>query len=348
VMDDATGKVLAGENIDMRLEPASITKVMTSYVIAAELQAGRIKPDDQVMMSENAWRTGGAATEGSYSGFEVNKAAPLEAMEKGMAIQSGNDAAIALAEHVAGTEDAFATLMNDYARRLGLKNTHFVNATGLQAEGHYSTAHDLALLGRALIRDYPQQYGFNKIREYTVGPITQANRNRLLWRDESVDGIKTGHTSTAGWCLLSSARRGDQRLIGVVMHAASDDERMNDSQALLNWGFRFYETHRLYQADTSIATHRVWKGMADEVKLGLEQPLLVSTPRGRYAELKPQMDVPKVLEAPIKAGQAIGTVRVMLDGKLVIEAPLVAVEGVAQAGFFKRLWHELLMWWESV
>lgn len=348
VMDEATGKVLAGENIDMRLDPASITKVMTSYVVAAELQAGRIKASDQVMMSENAWRTGGAGTEGSYSGFEVNKTAPLEAMEKGMAIQSGNDAAIALAEHIAGTEAAFATLMNDYAKRLGMKNTRFANATGLQADGHYASAHDLALLGRALIRDYPQQYAYNKVREFTVGPITQPNRNRLLWRDESVDGIKTGHHSAAGWCLMASAKRGDQRLISVVLHAASDDERMNDSQALLNWGFRFYETHRLYQADTVIANHKVWKGTADVVKLGLEQPLLVSTPRGRYADLKPQMDVPKTLIAPIKAGQKIGTVRVMLDGKVVVEAPLVAIEGVAEGGFFKRLWHEFLMWWESV
>ena len=348
VMDDATGKVLAGDNIDMRLEPASITKVMTSYVIAAELQAGRIKPDDKVMMSENAWRTGGAATEGSYSGFEVNKTADLTEMVKGMVVQSGNDAAIALAEHTAGSEAAFATLMNDYAKRLGLSNTQFANSHGLSAEGHYSTARDLASLGRALIRDFPQEYAYNKIREFSVGPITQRNRNLLLWRDESVDGIKTGHHTGAGYCLLTSAKRGDQRLLGVVMHAASEEERAVDSLALLNWGFRFYETHRLYQADAAIATHRVWKGMADEVKLGLEQPLLVSTPRGRYAELKPQMDVPKVLEAPIKAGQAIGTVRVMLDGKLVIEAPLVAVEGVAQAGFFKRLWHELLMWWESV
>jgi serine-type D-Ala-D-Ala carboxypeptidase (penicillin-binding protein 5/6) len=348
VMDDATGKVLAGDNIDMRLEPASITKVMTSYVIAAELQAGRIKPGDKVMMSENAWRTGGAATEGSYSGFEVNKTADLTEMVKGMVVQSGNDAAIALAEHVAGSEAAFATLMNDYAKRLGLNNTHFANSHGLSAEGHYSTARDLALLGRALIRDFPQEYAYNKIREFTVGPITQRNRNLLLWRDESVDGIKTGHHAGAGYCLLTSAKRGDQRLIGVVMHAASEEERAVDSLALLNWGFRFYETHRLYQADTAIATHKVWKGEADEVKLGLQQPLLVSTPRGRYAELKPQMDVPKVLEAPIKAGQAIGTVRVMLDGKLVVEAPLVAVEGVAQAGFFKRLWHELLMWWDSV
>ncbi len=347
VMDDATGKVLAGENIDLRLEPASITKVMTSYVIAAELQAKRIKSTDKVMMSENAWRTGGAGTDGSYSGFEVNKTAPLEQMEMGMVIQSGNDAAIALAEHVAGSEAAFATLMNDYAKRIGLKNTNFVNATGLSAEGHYSTARDLALLGRALIRDFPGQYAFNRVREFTVGPITQRNRNLLLWRDDSVDGIKTGHHSGAGYCLLSSAKRGDQRLISVILQAKSEEERAVDSLALLNWGFRFHETHRLYQADAAIASHKVWKGTTDVVKLGLDQPLLVSTARGRYAELKPLMDVPKTLVAPIKGGQKIGTVRVMLDGKVVMEAPLIALEGVAEAGFFKRLWHDFLMWWDS-
>jgi len=347
VMDYATGQVLAGENIDTPVEPASITKVMTSYVVAAELKAGRIKADDKVRMSENAWRMGGAGTDGSFSGFAVNTSAPLVDMELGMAVQSGNDAAIALAEHVAGSEAAFATLMNQYAARIGMKGSHFVNATGLSAENHYSTAHDLALLGRALIHDFPQQYAYNKVREYTVGPITQRNRNLLLWRDESVDGIKTGHHSGAGYCLMASAKRGDQRLITVVMHADSEEERAVDSLALLNWGFRFYETHRLYDKDAVIATHKIWKGAENEIKLGVAQPLLVSVPRGRYAELKPTMDVPKTLVAPIKGGQAIGTVKVTLDGKVVAEAPLVAIDGVAEAGFFKRLWHEFLMWWDS-
>ena len=348
VMDDATGRVLAGENVDARLEPASITKVMTSYVIGAELKAGRIRANDAVVMSENAWRTGGAGTDGSYSGFEVNKSAPLPDMVKGMVIESGNDAAIALAEHTAGSESAFATLMNQYAARIGANNTHFVNATGLSAEGHYSTAHDLALIGRALIHDFPTEYSYNKIREFTVGPITQRNRNLLLWRDESVDGIKTGHHDKAGYCLMASAKRGDQRLIAVVLGDKGEEERAVDALALLNWGFRFYETHRLYQPNIAIATHKLWKGEVNEVKLGLAQPLLVSSPRGRYADLKPQMDVPKVLEAPIRAGQQIGKVRVMLDGKVVVEAPLIAIEGVPEAGFFKRLWHEFLMWWDSV
>ncbi len=348
VMDYATGKVLAGENIDTPVEPASITKVMTSYVIAAELAAGKIRRTDPVMMSEHAWRSGGAGTDGSYSGFEVNKTAPLEEMEKGMVVQSGNDAAIALAEHVAGSEAAFAQLMNAYAKKIGMKNSHFVNPHGLPAEGHVSTAHDLALLGRALIRDFPVAYSYNKIKEFTVGPITQPNRNLLLWRDKSVDGIKTGHTSAAGYCLMASAKRGDQRLITVVMGSTGENQRAVESQALLNWGFRFFETHKLYDANKQVTKQRVWKGETDEVSLGVARPLLVSTPRGRYDRLKATMDVPKVLEAPIAKGQKIGTVKVSLDGKVVAQQPLVALNEIPQGGFFKRLWHAFLMWWESV
>ena len=347
VMDYATGQVLAGENVDTPVEPASITKVMTSYVIAAEMAAGKIKATDQVMMSENAWRSGGAGTDGSYSGFEVNKTAPLEQMEKGMVVQSGNDAAIALAEHVAGSEQAFAQLMNAYAKKIGMKASHFVNPHGLTAEGHVTTAHDLALLGRALIRDFPEAYSYNKIKEFTVGPITQPNRNLLLWRDPSVDGIKTGHTSSAGYCLMASAQRGDQRLITVVMGDTSENQRAVDSQALLNWGFRFHETHRLYEAGKALASPKVWKGEEDVVQVGVAQPLLVTTARGKYDRLKATMDLPKSLVAPIAKGQKIGTVKVTLDGKLVAQAPLVAVSAVEEGGFFKRLWHELLMWWQS-
>ena len=348
LMDYATGQVLAGENIHARREPASITKVMTSYVIAAEMAAGKIAEDDQVMMTEHAWRTGGAGTDGSYSGFPVNETAPLVQMEKGMVVQSGNDAAIALAEHVAGSVDAFAALMNAYAKRIGMKDSHFANPTGLPDENHYSTAYDLALLGRALIRDFPKAYSYNSIKEFTVGPITQPNRNVLLWRDKTVDGIKTGHTSSAGYCLMASAKRGDQRLVSVVLGDTSENQRAVHSQALLNWGFRFYETHELYAAGKPVATQKVWKGDADEVKLGVARPLLVSTPRGKYEQLKPTMDVPKTLVAPIKKGQEIGTVKVSLDGKVIAQAPLVAIEAVEEGGFFKRLWHEFLMWWESL
>ena len=347
VMDYATGQVLAGQNYDIQLEPASITKVMTSYVIAAEMASGKVKGTDQVMMSEHAWREGGAGTEGSYSGFPVNKTAPLVEMEKGMVVQSGNDAAIALAEHVAGSEAAFAQLMNAYAQRIGMKQSHFVNPHGLPAEGHVTTAHDLARLGQALIRDYPDSYAYNKIKELTVGPITQPNRNLLLWRDPSVDGIKTGHTSSAGYCLMASAKRGDQRLISVVMGDTSENQRAVDAQALLNWGFRFYETHAMYTANKPLATPKVWKGAINNVDVGVAQPLLVSIPRGKYEQLKASMDLPKSLVAPIAKGQKLGMVKVMLDGKLVAQSPLVALEAVEEGGFFKRLWHELLMWWQS-
>lgn len=348
VMDYATGNVLAGENIDTQLEPASITKVMTSYVIAAEMATGKFKPTDQVMMTENAWRSGGAGTDGSYSGFEVNKTAPLSEMEKGMVVQSGNDAAIALAEHVAGSEAAFAQLMNAYAKKIGLKNSHFMNATGLSAPGHVATAHDLALLGRALIRDFPEAYGYNRIKELTVGPITQPNRNLLLWRDPSVDGIKTGHHSGAGYCLMASAVRGDQRLITVVMGDTSENQRAVDSQALLNWGFRFYESHKLHDAGKALASPRVWKGSADSVAVGVARPLLVTTPRGKYQQLKATMELPTTLEAPIAKGQALGTAKVTLDGKVIASAPLVALAAVEEGGFFKRLWDSLLLWWQSV
>ncbi|KAF1721538.1 D-alanyl-D-alanine carboxypeptidase family protein [Pseudoxanthomonas wuyuanensis] len=347
LMDYTTGQVLAGENYDERVEPASITKVLTSYVVAAEIKNGKIKETDDVMLSERAWREGGARTDGSYSGFAVNQTAKLLDMEKGMAVQSGNDAAIALAEHTAGSQEAFASLMNNYAARIGMKGSHFVNAHGLSAPDHYSTAHDLALLGRAMIRDYPEAYAYNKIKEFKVGDIVQPNRNLLLWRDPSVDGIKTGHHSGAGYCLMSSAQRGDQRLIAVVMGSTSEKQRADDSLALLNWGFRFYETHRLYDAGKAIANQRVWKGQAKQVQLGVAEPLLISVPRGRYGDLKPSMDVPKTLVAPIAKDQAIGTVKVTLDGKVVAQAPLVAVAEVEEAGFFKRLWDAFWMWWES-
>jgi len=347
LMDYASGQVLAGENIHQPLPPASITKVMTAYVVAAEVAQGRIKSDDQVLLSERAWREGGAGTGGSWSGFEVNQTARLEDMEKGMAVQSGNDAAIALAEHVAGTQEAFADLMNQHAARLGMKDSHFVNAHGLTAEGHHASAYDLALLGRALVRDYPNTYAYNSLREFTVGTITQPNRNRLLWRDDSVDGIKTGHTAAAGYCLMSSAQRGEQRLIAVLLGGASERQRADDSLALLNWGFRFFETHRLYSPDQPITTQRVWGGKANEIALSVANPVLVSISRGRYADLKPSMEVTHPLRAPLSAGQQVGTVNVTLDDQSIVSVPLVTVEAVERGGFFKRLWDSLLLWWQS-
>ncbi len=354
LMDYDTGQILAGANIDQRREPASITKVMTSYVVAAEVKGGKIHNDDLVTISERAWREGGAGTEGSFSGFELNSRPKLSDIEKGMSVQSGNDAAIALAEHTAGSEESFASLMNSYAQRIGMTNSHFVNAHGLSAEGHYSTARDLALLGRAMIRDFPDTYAYNSIKEYTVGSITQHNRNGLLWREGSgVDGIKTGHTSNAGFCLLASAQRNGQRFIAIVMgiqtNKQSEGFRLRETGALnlLEWGFRFFESHKLYDANKAVATHKVWKGTLDDVPLGLAQSVTLSVQRGRYADLKPMMDVSKTLIAPIKKGQVIGKLRVSLDGKVIAERPLIALVEVPEANFFKRLWHDFLMWWES-
>jgi D-alanyl-D-alanine carboxypeptidase (penicillin-binding protein 5/6) len=354
VMDYGTGQILAGENIDERREPASITKVMTSYVAAAEMRAGKVKADDLVTISETAWREGGAGTTGSFSGFELGSQVKFSDLEKGMSIQSGNDAAIAIAEHVAGTEAAFADLMNSYAKKLGMANSHFVNAHGLSAPGHYSTARDLAILGRAMIRDFPETYAYNAMKEFTVGSITQHNRNTLLWREGSgIDGIKTGHTDNAGYCLLASAKRGDQRFISIVMGIETKSQaegfrlRENGNLALLEWGFRFFEAHTLYAAGKKIESLHVWKGTTESVDLGVAEAMTLSLPRGRYTDLKVAMDVPKQLAAPIRKGQAIGKLRVSLDGKPLAERPLVALSDVEEAGFFGRMWDEVWMWWES-
>lgn len=353
LMDHASGTVLAGENIDQPLPPASITKVMTSYVVSAEIAAGRVRPDGMVRISENAWRSGGAGTDGSYSALAVGSEVPLDEVMHGMVIQSGNDAAIALAEHVAGSESAFADLMNAYARRLGLGNSHFVNAHGLTAEGHAMSARDIAILSSALIRDFPEHYALYKLKEYTYNGIQQWNRNGLLWKDASVDGIKTGHTQAAGYCLAASAQRGEQRLISVVLGVDTDNRsegfraREEGNQALLDWGFRYYETHKLYDAGVAVSQPKLWRGEADSVALGLASPLLVTVPRGRYGELQPSMELPKQLAAPITKGQVIGKVRVSLDGQVLAERPLVALADAPEGGFFKRLSDDFWLWWES-
>jgi D-alanyl-D-alanine carboxypeptidase (penicillin-binding protein 5/6) len=353
LMDATSGQVLAGENVDQPLEPASITKVMTSYVVAAEMAQGKIKGTDMVRISENAWRSGGAGTDGSYSALEVNSEVKLDDVLHGLVIQSGNDAAIALAEHVAGSESAFVDLMNSYAERLGMTGSHFENAHGLSAEGHVMTARDIAILSRALISQFPEHYALYSIKEFTYGGIQQWNRNNLLWKDQSVDGIKTGHTSAAGYCLAASAKRGDQRLISVVLGVMAESRsegfkaREEGNLALLNWGFRFFETHTVYAAGAKVADQQVWRGEADNVGLGVAAPLLVTLPRGRYAELKPTMDVPAQLSAPIAKGQQIGTVRFTLDDKVVAERPLVALEAVPEGGFFKRMSDDFWLWWES-
>jgi D-alanyl-D-alanine carboxypeptidase (penicillin-binding protein 5/6) len=353
LMDHTSGQVLAGGNIDQPLEPASITKVMTSYVVAAEIAAGKVSLEDKVRISENAWRSGGAGTDGSYSALAINSEVKLDDVLHGLVIQSGNDAAIALAEHVAGSEAAFVDLMNRYAQRLGMAHSHFENAHGLSAPGHVMTARDIAILARALIEQFPDHYALYKIKEFTYGGIQQWNRNGLLWKDASVDGLKTGHTSAAGYCLAASAKRGDQRLISVVLGidttSRSDGFKLREegNLALLNWGFRFFETHSVYEAGAKVAEQKLWRGEVETVALGVTAPLRVTVPRGRYAELKPSMDVPKQLLAPIAKGQQIGTLRLSLDGEVVAERPLVALADVAEGGFFSRMNDDFWLWWEG-
>jgi D-alanyl-D-alanine carboxypeptidase (penicillin-binding protein 5/6) len=351
LLDYTSGQVIAGSNMDGRLEPASITKVMTGYVVAAEMKNGKIRPDDDVMISERAWKEGGAGTEGSFSALVLNSKVKLDDVLHGLIIQSGNDAAIALAEHVAGSEEAFVALMNQYAAKLGMTNSHFINSHGLSTPGHYMSARDIAILSRALIYEFPQEYAIYKIKEFTYNGIRQYNRNELLNRDASVDGIKTGHTDAAGYCLAASALRGDQRLISVVLgidaKSAKDGfrEREDSNLALLNWGFLFFETHTLYAPNARIAQVKVWKGKADHIALGTASPIQVVIPRGSYGKLKPVMDVPKQLVAPIARGQRIGMLKVMLNG--VVLQQLIALAEVKEAGFFGRMWDDVVMWWKS-
>jgi len=347
LMDYATGQILASANENDRVEPASITKVMTAYVVSAELAAGKIKMDDQVFISENAWRGGGAGTDGSTSFLALNSKVQLKDLLYGMIIQSGNDAAIALAEHVAGSETTFAQLMNQYAQKLGMTSTNFVNASGLPDPNHYSTAHDIALLARATIHDYPDDYKIYAIKEFEWNGITQHNRNTLLWRDPSVDGIKTGHTKEAGFCLTTSAKRGDQRLVAVVMGVASDKQRADDNQTLLNYGFRFFETHKLYDANKALATPDLWKGAQNKMPVGVADEVVITVPRGRYNDLKPKMEIPGRLIAPYQKGQKIGTMTVTLDGKPLLERPVVALEDEPEAGFWGRMSDGIMLWWKG-
>lgn len=347
LMDYATGQIIASKNPDDRRAPASLTKVMTDYVVSAEIANGRLHPNDTVTISEHAWKSGGAGTDGSTSFLKLGSQVPLEDLLKGMIVQSGNDAAIALAEHAAGSEDAFANLMNAYAKQLGMVNTHYVNASGYPVDGHYSTAHDIAILSRALIHDFPADYAISAIKEYEWNGIKQQNRNALLWRDPSVDGIKTGHTAAAGFCLDASAKRGDERMIAVVMGSSTDKGRADAAMALLNYGFRFYETHKLYDAGKPLASPRLWKGEADTLPLGVADDVLVTVKTGQYDKLKATMDIPATLIAPFKKGQQVGTLRIALDGQPIQSVPLVALNDAPQGGFFSRLWDSILLWFRG-
>ncbi len=347
LMDYATGQIIASKNPDERRAPASLTKVMTEYVVAAELAAGRIHANDMVTISEHAWRAGGAGTDGSTSFLKLGSQVDLEDLLKGMIVQSGNDAAIALAEHTAGSEQGFVGLMNAYAKQLGMVNTHYSDASGYPVDDHYSTARDIATLTRALIHNFPDQYAVSKIKEFEWNGIKQQNRVTLLWRDPTVDGVKTGYTAAAGYCMDASAKRGDERMIAVVMGASSERARADSAMALLNYGFNFYETHRLYDASKPLATPRLWKGAASQLPIGVAENVLVTVKRGDYDKLKATMDIPATLIAPYKKGQQIGTLRISLAGQPVQTVPLIALADAPQGGFFARLWDTILLWFHG-
>jgi len=330
LMDFDSGRVLAEKDADVQTEPASITKMMTAYIVYKEIEAGRLSMDDLVTVSEKAWRMGG-----SRMYLEVGSKVSVHDMMKGLIIQSGNDATVALAEHIAGTEQAFADLMNHYAGTLDMNHTHFVNSTGWPAKGHLTTAHDIAKLAAAIIREFPEEYSWYADKDFTYNNIKQYNRNKLLWQDESVDGIKTGHTESAGYCLVSSAKRGDMRLISVVLGTASEKARASVSQSLLNYGFRFFETHRLYAEGDVLNRSRVWEGETDEVALGLSQDLYITIPRGAYDQLDAAMDIDADIQAPLQKGSQHGVVRVNLDDEELNRVPLVALEAVGKGNMLQ-------------
>ena len=342
LMDVTSGQTIASQNPNERVEPASLTKLMTAYLVFNALKEKKIQPTQPVNISERAWKMGG-----SRMFVEPRKPVTVDELLRGMIVQSGNDATVALAETVAGSEEVFAQMMNKEAARLGLKDTNFTNSTGWPDPKLYSTATDLARLAAALIRDFPEQYAaLYSLKEYRYNNISQPNRNRLLWLDPNVDGVKTGHTEAAGYCLIASAKRSDRRLLSVVLGTASDSARAQESQKLLNYGFQFYDTVRLFDATKPVGTVRVWKGAENEVGAGVLSDLYITVPRGEADKLKADFVSRQPLVAPLSAGQPVGSIRVTLDGKPFGEYPAVAMKSVPVAGFFGRLADTVRLWFK--
>jgi D-alanyl-D-alanine carboxypeptidase (penicillin-binding protein 5/6) len=331
--DPLSGRIIMEHNSNERLPPASLTKMMTAYIVERELDEGRIAMTDMVPISVKAWRTGGSRTF-VREGTQVS----VEDLLKGVIIQSGNDASVALAEFVAGSEDAFVDIMNQQARQLGMNNTNFENATGLPHPNQYSTAYDLALLAKAIIEDYPENYPLYAVKSFTYNNIRQPNRNSLLWRDESVDGLKTGHTEEAGYCLVASAKRDNTRLIAAVMGTSSAEVRAREVKKMLNYGFRYYETERLFRAGQELVDAKVWGGKSDQISVGLAEDVFVTIPRSARDKLESTVDLDSVIKAPIKVGDELGRIQVMLDGEVLVDEPALALTDVQQGGVFKRLW----------
>jgi len=340
LIDATTGKVLAENNADQQVPPASLTKMMTDYVVGSELKKGSIHLDDPVHISNNAWwmKRGHDSSEMFVS---VNSDVPLSDLLHGMIIQSGNDASIALAEHVAGTEDAFADMMNQKAIELGMTHTSFKNPTGLPNPQHFTTARDLSILARAMIRDYPEQYAIYSQREFIWNGIKQPNRNLLLGRDPTVDGIKTGHTDEAGYCLVASAKRGDTRLISVVMGTKSEEARATESEKLLTFGFRAFQTQKVYAAGKVLQQAPVWSGAEKQVDIGVKEAVIVTVPRGDQDKLKAEVAINKIIKAPVDEGQVLGSLVIKLDGQEILNQPVVAMVAIPEGGIFTRIWDGL-------
>lgn len=339
LVEPVTGKVLAEFNADDQIEPASMTKVMTGYIAADQLQRNLVRADDEVLISTKAWKM-----EGSRMFIEAGKRVSFEDLIKGVVIQSGNDASVAIAEYLGGTEEGFVDIMNAYAQSLGLNNTLFENSTGLPSSNHFSSARDLSIISANLINNFPEHYALYKEKSFTFNDIRQLNRNRLLWRDDSVDGIKTGHTESAGFCLISSAARGSMRLIAVVAGANSEDERFNASQRLLEYGFRFFVTQNLLESNEEVRSADVWGGKKDTVSLGLAKDLIVTVPRAELPGLKIDYTFNNNIEAPISKGDTLGSLSVKSGETVIANANLVALEAVEPKGFFGRLISKIIMW----
>ena len=341
LLDTLSGQTLAAGNAADKRDPASLTKLMTAYIVFGALRSKAIVPSQMVTVSQKAWRA-----EGSRMFLDPKKAVSVDELIRGMIVQSGNDASIALAELVAGSEDAFVDKMNREAVRLGLAATHFVNSTGISNPQHYSTATDMAQLAAAIVRDYPEYYPIYSQKEFRYNNITQPNRNRLLWTDPYVDGMKTGHTEAAGWCLVASAKRGDRRLLAVVLGANSDAGRAAEAQKLLNWGFQTFDTVQLYQSGKPVSTLRVWKGAQPEVKAGFLADRYLTLPKGKAGNLTLTLEAQEPLIAPVARAQRVGVVKVALEGRPMAEFPLIALEDVAPANFFGRAWDTVRLWFK--
>ena len=342
LIDANSGEIIAKNNANERMEPASLTKMMASYIVANAIKQGKASLTDNVKISKKAWQM-----KGSRMFIEVDKTIELEKLLIGMIVQSGNDATVALAEHIAGDEESFVKLMNEAAKQLGMYDTNFVNATGLPHEEHFSTPRDMTMLGLALIRDFPEHYKYYAMKEYTYNKIRQFNRNQLLWRDDSVDGIKTGHTESAGYCLVASAKRGNMRLISTVLGTKSKDARSSESQKLLTYGFRFFETHKLYSANDELTKVRIWKGQSESLPLGIEQDLYITIPRGQYDKLDASMSINSKIIAPAARGNVYGSVIINLGTKQVAKRDLISLDDVAPGSVWHNLVDTVNLWLED-